>query len=79
MTSRSISITDEAYNMLKKYQLKKESISQTILRLLRKQENLLSLAGAWQKIEDSEQAIELIEKVVKKVQEEPNEPISPIN
>ena len=75
MGSKSISITDEVYNLLKQFQLKEENFSQTILRLLIKQENLLGLAGAWKKIPNSEEAIEIIESTVDKARNEPNKPI----
>ena len=75
MGSKSISITNETYNLLKQFQLKKESFSQTILRLLRKQENLLGLAGAWKKIPNSEEPIEIIESTIDKARNEPNKPI----
>ena len=75
MASKSISITEEVYHLLKQFQLKNESFSQTILRLLRRQEHLLELAGAWRKIPDSDEAINVIESTVKKAREEPNNPI----
>jgi predicted CopG family antitoxin len=75
MVSRSISISDEAYNMLTNFQLKGESYSQTLIRLFKRQENLLELAGAWAKIPDSEDAIKIIEETVKKAKEEKFSPI----
>jgi predicted CopG family antitoxin len=67
MASKSISITEDVYNLLDKFRLKHESFSQAILRLLKKQANLLELAGAWSKISDIEPALEMIEKVVDQV------------
>ena len=75
MASKSISITEDVYLLLKKFQLDGESFSQTILRLINRQENILKLAGAWSKIPDNEDAIELIEKVVENARNQPNEPI----
>jgi predicted CopG family antitoxin len=76
MTSKSISITTEVYELLDKFRLKDESFSQTILRLLSTQADLPDLAGAWAKINDAEAAINLVEKIVKKVHESPAEPIN---
>jgi len=67
MTSRSISITEDAYTLLDKFRLKDESFSQTIIRILKKQQNLLELAGAWSKIPDADDAIEIVEKVTQQV------------
>ena len=69
MTSKSISVTNEVYEMLKKFKLKNESFSQVIKRLIEKNSNILELAGNWKKIPDSGPAIEVIEKVVKEVHE----------
>ena len=69
MPSKSISITDEVYEMLDKFRLKNESFSQVIKRLLESNLSIMDLAGAWKKIPDAEPAIELIEKVVKRVHE----------
>ena len=69
MTSKSISITNEVYEMLKKFKLKNESFSQAIKRLLEKNADILELAGSWKEIPDSGPAIDLIEKVVKEIHE----------
>jgi len=68
--SKSISITTEVYELLEKFRLKDESFSQVIKRLLESKTDIMKLAGAWQKIPDSEPAIEVVEKVVKKIHEE---------
>lgn len=75
MASKSISITEDVYFLLKKYQLKGESFSQTILRLINRQENILKLAGAWSEIQDNKEAIDFVEKVVEKARNQPNDPI----
>jgi predicted CopG family antitoxin len=67
MTSKSISITTDTYELLDKFRLKNESFSQAIMRLLKNQADILELAGAWAKITDVGPAIEIIEKTVKKV------------
>ena len=67
MTSKSISITTDTYELLDKFRLKNESFSQAIMRLLKNQADILELAGAWTKISDVGPAIEIIEKTVKKV------------
>ncbi|MHA1132231.1 MAG: antitoxin VapB family protein [Candidatus Helarchaeota archaeon] len=69
MTSKSISITTEVYEMLDKYRLKDESFSMAILRLLKSKTNIMELAGAWKKIPDAEPAIKVVEEIVKKVHE----------
>ncbi len=60
MNQKTISLSEEAYNKLKKSKKKNESFSKTILRILGKQDNsdIMSLAGAfnensneWEKIE----------------------------
>ncbi len=75
MTSKSISISEDVYNLLSKSKLKNESFSQTILRLLKRQENILELAGAWNKIPESDEAIAIVEQVVKKIRIEDTEKI----
>jgi predicted CopG family antitoxin len=75
MTSKSISITTEVYELLDKFRLKDESFSQALLRLLKNQSDILDLAGAWANIADADSAIELVEKTVKKVHES-SEPIN---
>lgn len=69
LVSRFISISDEAYNILSRFQLKGESYSQTLIRLLKRQENIFDLAGAWGKIPDSKEAIKLIEETIQKAKE----------
>jgi len=76
MTSKSISITAEVYDLLDKFRKKNESFSQVIKRLIESQMDLMDLAGIWKKIPDAEPAIELVEKIVEKVHEEKRESIS---
>jgi len=75
MTSKSISITIEVYELLDKFRKKDESFSQVIKRLIESQMDLMDLAGAWKKIPDAEPAIELIEKMIKNIHEEKRESI----
>ncbi|NMC03653.1 MAG: hypothetical protein GYA24_00505 [Candidatus Lokiarchaeota archaeon] len=70
MVSKSISITQEAYELLNKIRLKNESFSQAILRLIESRLDIMKLAGKWKEIPDVDPAIEIVEKVVKKVHEE---------
>ncbi len=65
MASKSISITEDVYKLLKQFQLKGESFSQTILRLIKRQENILKLAGAWKKIPNSQKLLKLLKKWLK--------------
>ncbi|MHA1649142.1 MAG: antitoxin VapB family protein [Candidatus Helarchaeota archaeon] len=67
MPFRSISIREEVYEKLKKYQLKNESFSDTILRLIKVNTNIMDLAGSWKWIPDIEPAIKVIEETIKKV------------
>ena len=76
MASKSISITEEVYQLLKQFQLKGESFSQTIMRFIKRQENFLTLAGAWSKIPESEEAIRVIEETIKEARNRPTEPIN---
>ncbi len=76
MTSKSISITDDVYEMLDKFRLKNESFSQVIKRLIESNLNIKDLAGAWQKIPDAEDAIDFIEKMVKKVHDNKNDELN---
>ncbi len=46
MTSKSISITDDVYEMLDKFRLKNESFSQVIKRLIESNLNIKDLASA---------------------------------
>ena len=61
---------------LKQIQLKGESFSQTIMRLIKRQENFLKLAGAWKKIPESDEFIQIVEKTVKEIRNHPNEPVN---
>ncbi|MBD3228542.1 MAG: antitoxin [Candidatus Lokiarchaeota archaeon] len=75
MTSKSISITTDVYELLDKYRMKNESFSQAIKRLLQSKTNLMELAGSWKKIPEVDPAIEVIEEVVKKIHEDESEEI----
>ncbi len=69
MPSKSISITEDVYNLLSKFKLKNESFSQAIKRLVEYNLDIIDLAGGWKKIPDAKHAIELIEKIVKEINE----------
>jgi predicted CopG family antitoxin len=75
MVSKSISISEEAYNLLKNFQLNGESYSQTLIRLLKRQENLLQLAGVWQNISELDAPLKVLEDTIKQAREAPNRPI----
>ena len=64
MPSRSISIKEEVYERLKKYKIKNESFSDTILRLLKANTEIINLAGSWKKIPDVDPALKVIEEIV---------------
>ena len=56
--ARTITISEEAYEALKRYKRSGESFSQAILRLIEeagRRRSLLSLAGAWSDMSDSEE------------------------
>ncbi len=53
MTSKNISLTDDAYELLKKMKLGEESFSDTIRRLA-KRRRLSDCAGLWADIPDEE-------------------------
>ena len=78
MPSKSISITDEVYELLDKYRINNESFSQAILRLIRTKTNLMDLEGAWKKIPDIGPAIDLIEKTVESIRENKRKKNDPI-
>jgi len=40
-----------------------------------RQEHILKLAGAWNKIPNNEEAIDFVEKVIEKARNQPNDPI----
>ncbi|BES82835.1 antitoxin VapB family protein [Pyrodictium abyssi] len=56
--ARTITVSEEAYEALKRYKREGESFSQAILRLIEeagRRRSLLSLAGAWSDMSDSEE------------------------
>ncbi|NHI94614.1 MAG: antitoxin [Candidatus Lokiarchaeota archaeon] len=69
MPSKSISIKEEVYERLKKYKIKNESFSDTILRLLKANTEIINLAGSWKKIPDVDPVLKVIEETVKKIHE----------
>ena len=63
--ARTITVSEEAYEALKRYKRSGESFSQAILRLVEeasRKESLLSLAGAWSDMSDSEEE-ELVKEI----------------
>ncbi len=51
---RTITISDEAYEALKREKRENESFSKVILRLVKNREGLLALAGTWSDIDGKE-------------------------
>lgn len=64
MTSKTISVSEDVYNLLKKMKLEKESFSQTIRRLV-KDRKISDCAGLWSDLPDT--AIEEIKAGVMEV------------
>ena len=52
MTSKTISVSEDVYNLLKKMKLEKESFSQTIRRLV-KDRRISDCAGLWLDLPDT--------------------------
>ena len=52
------------------------TFSETIMRLMKKQENFLKLASTWKKIPESADAIRIIEETIEEARNRPNEPIN---
>ncbi|MBS3790982.1 MAG: antitoxin VapB family protein [Candidatus Thermoplasmatota archaeon] len=65
MTSKTISVKEEVYDMLEKEKLPKESFSDTLTRLIKDKGKISDLAGAWSDLDEKE--LESIEKGMKKV------------
>jgi predicted CopG family antitoxin len=59
MGFKTISLSDEAYNALKKKKLKGESFNDLVLRLVSepKQDEILSLSGLWKGSEEETESI----------------------
>jgi len=51
---RTITISNEAYDALKREKREGESFSKVILRLVENKNNLLALAGSWSDISEEE-------------------------
>jgi len=64
LTSKTISVSEDVYNLLKKMKLEKESFSQTIRRLV-KDRKISDCAGLWSDLPDT--AIEEIKAGVMEV------------
>ena len=54
MSTKTISIMEDAYNILVKNKHKGESFSSVIRRIARKNKNIMDFAGAWKDISDKE-------------------------
>ncbi|MBU0906768.1 MAG: antitoxin VapB family protein [Nanoarchaeota archaeon] len=54
MATKTISIMQDAYNLLLRNKMRNESFSDAIRRILTKNDNILEFAGAWREIEDKE-------------------------
>ncbi len=64
MSDKTITITLEAYEALKRLKKLGESFSDVILRLVKKHRSLMDLAGSWSNIDD-----ESIEKMLREFKE----------
>lgn len=71
MTSKTISVREEVYDMLKKEKLPEESFSDTLTRLIKDKGKISDLAGAWSDLDEKE--LESIEKGMKKVRDSADE------
>ncbi len=54
MASKTISVTEEVYDMLKKEKLPDESFSETLTRLVRDSGKISDFAGAWADLTEEE-------------------------
>jgi len=54
MASRTISVTEEVYDLLSKEKLPGESFSVTLTRLVKDKGSILDFAGAWEGITQEE-------------------------
>ena len=62
MGTKTISIMDDAYNLLKNERQKGESFSEVIRRITRKQKDIMKFAGVWKDLFDQD-----IEKMKKDI------------
>ena len=75
MTSKTISVREEVYDMLEKEKLPEESFSDTLTRLVKEKGKISDLAGAWSDLDEEE--LESIEKGMKKVRDSADERVLP--
>ena len=54
MATKTISIMNDAYNLLVRHKMKNESFSDAIRRILTKQGNVLEFAEAWKDVSDKD-------------------------
>jgi len=54
MTTKTISIMEDAYEILLGNKIKNESFSQVIRRTMRRKKDIMEFAGAWKNISDKE-------------------------
>lgn len=64
MTTKTITIIENAYNALKREKMKDESFSEVILRLTKKRGSLMDSVGAWKHMTDEEE--KRIKKIIEK-------------
>ena len=57
MTTKTISITEEAYEALLREKVNKESFTDTILRITKKSGKIADCFGAWKMTDEEEEAI----------------------
>ena len=54
MGTKTISIMDDAYRLLVRNRMGKESFSEVIRRTLTRKKNIMEFAGAWKNVSDKE-------------------------
>ena len=54
MTSKTISVTEEVYDMLAEEKLPGESFSKTIVRIIKNKGKITDCAGLWEKVDEKE-------------------------
>ena len=72
MSTKTISIMDDAYMLLLRNKLRNESFSEVIRRHFRRKKSILEFAGAWKDMTDkeAEELKDTIEKIGRKATED---------
>ena len=71
MTSKTISVKEEVYDMLKKEKLPGESFSDTLTRLVKEKGRISDLAGSWSDL--TEEELDSIENGMRRIRDSANE------